>query len=287
MLKAPVITSFMQEDDELVGGGTDVNLVDGNVPGPVGSDGAGAGTSTTATLADGTYSFTAAAMASSGEAGAGAMPIVVSVDTAAQSSSTVNAAPVTVADGATVEIDGVSGQPVTFAGATGTLILENAVGFTGQVSGLSGSDALDLSDVSYSANTTATFSGNANGGTLTITDGAHTANIALVGNYLSSNWDLSSDGNGGTIVVDPVASNNWQTLDVGAGGFVTGIDIAPNDTMVVRTDTYGAYIWNGSAVAATRYFNEYAGGICDAKRQSRRLRNPNRSEQYERLVHDV
>ncbi len=247
MLKAPVITSFMQEDDELVGGGTDVNLVDGNVPGPVGSDGAGAGTSTTATLADGTYSFTAAAMASSGEAGAGAMPIVVSVDTAAQSSSTVNAAPVTVADGATVEIDGVSGQPVTFAGATGTLILENAVGFTGQVSGLSGSDALDLSDVSYSANTTATFSGNANGGTLTITDGAHTANVALVGNYLSSNWDLSSDGNGGTIVVDPVASNNWQTLDVGAGGFVTGIDIAPNDTMVVRTDTYGAYIWNGSA----------------------------------------
>ena len=99
--------------------------------------------------------------------------------------------------------------------------------FTGQVSGLAGSDALDLADVSYGANTTATFLGNTDGGTLTVTDGSQTANIALVGNYLSSNWDLSSDGNGGTIVVDPVSSNDWQTLDVGAGGYVSGIDVAP------------------------------------------------------------
>ena len=84
------------------------------------------------------------------------------------------------------------------------------------------------------------------GGTLTVTDGTHTANIALLGNYLSSSWTLSSDGNGGTVVVDPVTSNNWQTLKVGAGGWLTGIDIAPDGTMVVRTDTYGAYIWNGT-----------------------------------------
>ena len=135
---------------------------------------------------------------------------------------------------------------MTFAGTTGTLILDDAVAFTGQVSGLPGSDALDLADVSYGANTTATFLGNTDGGTLTVTDGTHTANIALQGNYLSSSWTLSSDGNGGTIVVDPVSSNNWQTLDVGAGGWLTGIDIAPDGTMVVRTDTYGAYIWNGT-----------------------------------------
>ena len=90
------------------------------------------------------------------------------------------------------------------------------------------------------------FLGNEGGGTLTISDGAHTANISLFGDYLSSYWNLSSDGNGGTDVVDPIAANNWQTLDVGAGGFVDGIDIAPNGTTVVRTDTYGAYIWNGS-----------------------------------------
>src|SRR5581483_6726397 len=68
----------------------------------------------------------------------------------------------------------------------------------------------------------------------------------LVGNYLSSTWGLSSDGSGGTDVVDPVSSTSWQPLDVGAGGYVDGINIAPNGTMVVRTDTYGAYIWNGS-----------------------------------------
>ena len=168
---------------------------------------------------------------------------------------------ITVTDGAVVEINGASGQSVTFAGATGTLKIDDSLAFTGQVSGLTGSDALDLADVSYGANTTATFLGNTNGGTLTVTDGTHTANIALQGDYLSSSWTLSSDGKGGTLVVDPVASNNWQTLDVGAGGFVDGIDIAPDGTMVVRTDTYGAYIWNGTRVAAARYFNEHAGRI--------------------------
>lgn len=40
---------------------------------------------------------------------------------------------------------------------------------------------------------------------------------------------------------------NWQRLPVGAGGFVTGIDVAPDGTMVARTDSYGAYIWKGTA----------------------------------------
>ena len=99
---------------------------------------------------------------------------------------------------------------------------------------------------------------------------------------------LSSDGNGGTIVVDPVSSNNWQTLDVGAGGFVDGIDIAPDDTMVVRTDTYGAYIWNGTEwqqlVTAT---SMPAAFVTPNGQWSRRLRNPNRSKQFKHHVHDV
>lgn len=39
--------------------------------------------------------------------------------------------------------------------------------------------------------------------------------------------------------------NAWKQVKIGAGGWVTGIDIAPDGTMVARTDTYGAYIWNG------------------------------------------
>ena len=117
---------------------------------------------------------------------------------------TVNTAPaITVADGATVAIDGASAQSVTFAGSTGTLVLNDAPDFTGQVLGLTESDCLDLVDVSYGANTTASFSGTATGGTLMVIDGTHTAQIALVGDYLTSGWTLSSDGHGGTDVVDP------------------------------------------------------------------------------------
>src|SRR4051794_16225437 len=43
-----------------------------------------------------------------------------------------------------------------------------------------------------------------------------------------------------------MADSDWLPLRIGAGGYVTGIDIAADDTMVVRTDTYGAYIWNGT-----------------------------------------
>jgi hypothetical protein len=153
---------------------------------------------------------------------------------------------VVIAEGGSAEIDGPGTQSVTFTGITGTLTIDHALAFTGQVFGLAGADALDLADLSYGANTTATFLGDTTGGTLTVTDGSHTANISLSGNYLSSSWTLSSDGNGGTVVVDPVPANAWQTLKIGAGGVLSGIDVAPDGTMVVRTDTYGAYIWNGS-----------------------------------------
>jgi hypothetical protein len=38
----------------------------------------------------------------------------------------------------------------------------------------------------------------------------------------------------------------WKPLAIGAGGWLVGMDIAPDGTKVVRTDTYGAYLWNGS-----------------------------------------
>jgi len=38
----------------------------------------------------------------------------------------------------------------------------------------------------------------------------------------------------------------WQTLPLGAGGYICGMDIALDGTKVIRTDTYGAYRWNGS-----------------------------------------
>src|SRR6185312_16344003 len=36
----------------------------------------------------------------------------------------------------------------------------------------------------------------------------------------------------------------WRPVALGAGGLLTGIDIAPDGTKVVKADTFGAYIWN-------------------------------------------
>jgi hypothetical protein len=72
---------------------------------------------------------------------------------------------------------------------------------------MAGSDTLDLADINFATVQNPSFSGTKTGGMLTVTDGSHTANIALTGNYLSSTWTLSSDGHGGTFVVDPPATS--------------------------------------------------------------------------------
>ena len=213
-------------------------------------------------------------------------------DGGAQGAAAATEAPVTIADGGAAAIEGPSSQSVVFAGSSGTLTLDDAQGFTGQISGLSGADAIDLADISYGADTQVTFLGNAAGGTLTVTDGTETANITLVGDYLSSTWDLSSDGHGGVTVVDPVTNTTWQTLKVGGGGYVRGLDIAPDGTMVGRTDTNGAYLWHAatsswvqlvtasSMPAAFIAANPAASG-------TGRLRNPDCGQQYPDPLHDL
>ena len=138
----------------------------------------------------------------------------------------------TVANGATITIDGPSAQAVTFTGTTGTLKLEDPQAFTGLISGLAGADAIDLSGFAYGANLQATYLGNASGGTLTVTDGAETARIALSGNYLSSTWAVSSDGKGGTTVVDPTLPPGvtLQQIDGGPDYYANnGLTYAHND----------------------------------------------------------
>jgi hypothetical protein len=68
---------------------------------------------------------------------------------------------------------------------------------------MAGSDAIDFEDIDFTHVQTPTFAGNATQGTLTVTDGTHTANISLLGNYIASTFTASSDGHGGVIVVDP------------------------------------------------------------------------------------
>jgi hypothetical protein len=40
-------------------------------------------------------------------------------------------------------------------------------------------------------------------GTLTVSDGTHTTNLTLLGQYATAQFNLTSDGHGGTLVTDP------------------------------------------------------------------------------------
>jgi hypothetical protein len=93
------------------------------------------------------------------------------------------------------------------SGATGTLELSDSQAYTGTITGfsLTGANALDLNDISYGIFTTWSYSGTAAGGTLTVTDGTHTANIKLTGDYLDSTFLLNPDGHFGLLVTDPAA----------------------------------------------------------------------------------
>jgi hypothetical protein len=99
-------------------------------------------------------------------------------------------------------------ENVTFGGAHGELQLAKSQAYTGTIFGfsLTGGTSLDLRDIGFSAgHTKATYSGSATGGVLTVVDGTHTAHIGLAGNFTGSTFTTSSDGHGGTIVVDPAS----------------------------------------------------------------------------------
>ena len=104
-------------------------------------------------------------------------------------------------DGGSVAFQGAFSEAVSF-GATGTLLLSQATGFNATVTGFSAGTAFDLTDIGFVGVGEATFSGNASGGALTVTDGIHTARIALTGDYLGATFSAASDNNGGVVVTE-------------------------------------------------------------------------------------
>ncbi|MDQ2861039.1 MAG: hypothetical protein M3T55_10020, partial [Pseudomonadota bacterium] len=107
-------------------------------------------------------------------------------------------------DSGTLAFNSTFTQNVTFSGTSGVLQLAQSQGYTGTIAGFStgGGTSLDLGDIGFTGADEATFSGTATSGTLTVTDGIHTAHIALTGNYLASTFTAASDGHGGVIVHD-------------------------------------------------------------------------------------
>src|ERR1700733_1300348 len=116
----------------------------------------------------------------------------------------------TIDAGATLELTGADSGSITFSGSTGALVLDHSTLVTGELINLTGdgnlssSDQIDLKDIAFVSGTTESYAGNSSGGVLTVTDAQdHAANISLVGNYTNSTFTLSSDGQGGTIAIDP------------------------------------------------------------------------------------
>jgi len=113
--------------------------------------------------------------------------------------------PIAIANGSTLELNTADSATVSFAGPQGTLQLDQASGFTGPVSGFGALNQIDLAAIGFGANTTLGYAPNntSTGGTLTVTDGTHTASIALLGQYMAASFATASDGHGGTLITDP------------------------------------------------------------------------------------
>jgi hypothetical protein len=100
-----------------------------------------------------------------------------------------------------MELSSAYSGAVTFLADTGALKLDNASSFTGTVAGLAGQDSIDLCDVPFAADMTPAYSATRdNGGTLTVSDGTHASNLALLGNYMAASFVTASNGNGGTLI---------------------------------------------------------------------------------------
>ena len=135
-------------------------------------------------------------------------------------------------DGGALIADGTFTERVQFQGGKGLLVLAQSQTYTGRISGFSssGGTSLDLRDIAFQSTAEATYSGTAAGGLLTVTDGIHTARIALLGNYTGSTFTASSDGNGGTIIIDPATGPPSPDAFIAAmaGVRITGSEPGPS-----------------------------------------------------------
>jgi hypothetical protein len=113
-----------------------------------------------------------------------------------------------VIDGGTLAFGSTFTGNVAFTGASGVLKLGQSQGYTGNVTGFSrtGGTSLDLRDIGFVGAGQATFAGTSSVGTLTVTDGTHTAHITLVGDFRQTAFVASDDGHGGVGIIDTSAA---------------------------------------------------------------------------------
>jgi Ca2+-binding RTX toxin-like protein len=158
----------------------------------------------------------------------------------------------------TLELDSAAHVAVGFAeNGAGLLKLGDTDHFSGSITGFGNGDTLDLADIAFGSGTTLGYlTDTAGGGTLTISDGAATAHLALQGAYANAGFHAVQDQNGGTLLTVNAADANqnlqggsgMDILATGAGNDIlaggTGNDVlfggAGNDTFVFGSAPNGS-----------------------------------------------
>jgi len=170
-----------------------------------------------------------------------------------------------------IEFGAASDANVGFASdASGTLTLDHATSFTGTLTGLSADDTLHFGDIAFSASTQVSYTANAAGtaGSLVVTDGTHTAQMTLVGQYSATDFQLAAGQSGSAEVVNTAADNatvlGTAGVDalMGTGGNDIIVGGASSDTLWggAGSDTFLFRSSDADAVDTITDFNAGAGG---------------------------
>jgi hypothetical protein len=134
--------------------------------------------------------------------------------------------------------------PVTFAGITGALRLDNPTSFTGQITGICGSgDVLDLTGFDNTA--AVSYSGNTSGGTLTVSEGSTIVNLTVAGANIGTFAKAGLDNLGtGLLIHDPPTDTNSDgaatpaTTTDAADGVLNGVNSGDLITVMPTQNNY-------------------------------------------------
>jgi hypothetical protein len=158
----------------------------------------------------------------------------------------------TIGSGGQLEFSGsvAAGQTITFESSTGTLKLDDRTHFAGEISGLTGSDGINLAG--FDSTTVVTPNIGTSETILTVTDDNHTGPqnevvVTLLGNYTGSTFNFSNV-QGGVLIVDPPASVPAVTTIAATGA---------NQTLT-GTGTPDNFVFNFAAVGQATVTNFHA-----------------------------
>lgn len=168
---------------------------------------------------------------------------------------------------ATLELGQASGAPVAFFGldplspVSGVLKLDAPGAYTGTISGFSFGEAIDLAGIP-AGSLTDSFSGNAQVGTLTVTNGTSAvASLTLAGNFTNFSFTLVPDGGTGTDVelVPPasetaIRGGDWGNAANWSGALVPDnrvTDVTITEFASIAISVAESFVANNVDVAGT------------------------------------